>query len=276
MRNILKISTFLSFLILYAPAALLGQSIQLSYNLSSGKIYQLKSNTEQTISMDIMGQEMVINQQIEVFQDVEVKNIDNEGNHTLDYTYIRVRLNQNAMGMEVKYDSDNQSESDDPMVQQLSNAMKDVVGRSVKVVFNRLGHPISSDMDDFFPENVNVSGAESGMLSIYPDKEIQVGDSWEVEVDVDMAMDIKVGTTFTLNEIKGNDAIISFEGNVENIIDQETKAHIDGQINGKLIVDITSGWTKSATYNQHMTMDMEEDGVRMPMQLNSVTTMISD
>jgi hypothetical protein len=251
------------------------QAVNLEYKLSPGTIYQLKVNTDQSITMDLMGQDMIINQLIEVYQDVEVLDVDAEGTHVLEYTYKRIKLNQDAMGMEVAFDSDNIEETDDMVLKQLAITLGDVVGKSVKTTIGRLGNPIQSVLDEMFPENTNVSGAESGLLSVFPENPVTIGDSWVVDVEIDVTMGFKVKTTFTLSEINGNNAIIILKGTVESTIQEEKTINIEGDISGKLTVDIATGWTKSASYMQNMYMEMEEEGVRMPMKLNSVTEMTS-
>jgi hypothetical protein len=276
MKDYLKITMpLLITCLLIVQQAVSQSAVNLMYKLPQGKVYELKVNTDQTITMDLMGQDMVINQLIEVYQDVEVLQVDLDGNHTMGYTYNRVKLNQNAMGMEVVYDSDEEVETDDMMVQQLVAALGDVVGSTVTTTIGRLGNPVKSALDEYLPKGANVSGAESGLLSIFPEMPVSVGDTWEVEIEIDVTVGFKVKTTFTLSEINGNDAIILIEGLVENTIHEDSTMYIEGDIAGKLTVDIPTGWTKSASYRQNMYMEMEEEGVRMPMKFVSVTELSS-
>lgn len=265
----------IAVLLLFNSSATAQKSLDLSYNLKTGQEFSLTINTNQTIQMEMMGQTMLIKQDIDNYQDVVVKEVKADGQITLEYTYKRIKLHQDAMGMEITFDSDNMEEADNPMVQQVAASMNKVIGKAIQTTIDRFGNPLSNNISDVMPENSSVQGAETGMMTIFAGHPVQVGDSWEVETAVDMNSDMLIKSTYKLDEIKGKSARISFNGLVTGSEIGGNTAEVDGEITGIIELDIATGWTKSATIRQSMTMLMQEEGMSMPMTMSSVTELTS-
>ncbi len=251
------------------------KSIQLSYKLESGQQHELLIHTQQNIQMEMMGQEMEIVQDISTFQDVVVKEVDGDGNHTLQYTYTRIKLDQSAMGMDISFDSDTAEDDANPIVQQIAASMKQVIGKTIQITIDKLGNQLGNNISEVMTGETSVQGAETGMMTIFPEKKIKKGDTWEVDNPVEVNSDIVIRNTYTLNEIKDNQAHISFTGVVSGSKISGTDAKVEGAVEGTAVVDIATGWTQSASIQQNMTMVMEEQGVTMPMKMRSSTTFSS-
>jgi hypothetical protein len=275
LRIVLSHFQLIAFILLTSSSVMAQKSLDLSYNLKSGQEYSLTINTNQTIQMEMMGQTMLIKQNIDNYQDVVVKEVNADGHITLEYTYKRIKLHQDAMGMDITFDSDNMEEADNPMVQQVAASMNSVIGKTILTTIDRYGNPLSNNISDVMPENSSVQGAESGMMTIFAGHPVQVGDSWEVETAVDMNSDMLIKSTYKLDEIKGKSARISFNGLVTGSEIGGNTAKVDGEITGMIELDIATGWTRSATIRQSMTMLMQEEGMSMPMTMSSVTELTS-
>jgi len=251
------------------------KSLDLSYKMKPGQEFSIVTNTNQTIQMEMMGQSMLIKQNIDNYQDVVVKEVNADGHIILEYTYKRIKLNQDAMGMEITFDSDNMDESENPMVQQMAASMNKVIGKSVQTTIDRFGNPLSNNISEVMPENASVQGAETGMMTIFAGHPIKVGESWEVETLVEINSDMKIKSTYKLDEIKGESAKISFTGLVSGTEIGGNTAEVDGEITGIIELDIATGWTKSATIRQSMSMLMQEEDMSTPMTVSSVTELTS-
>jgi len=125
------------------------------------------------------------------------------------------------------------------------------------------------------PENASVQGAETGMMTIFAGHPLKVGESWEVETLVEINSDMKIKSTYKLDEIKGESAKISFTGLVSGTEIGGNTAEVDGEITGIIELDIATGWTKSATIRQSMSMLMQEEDMSTPMTVSSVTELTS-
>ncbi len=275
LRNVFLHLHLIVVILLISSTVTAQKSLDLSYNLKPGQQFSITTNTQQTIQMEMMGQTMLIKQNIDNFQDVVVKEVNADGHITLEYTYKRIKLNQDAMGMEITFDSDNMEEADNPMVQQMAASMNKVIGKSIQTTIDQFGNPLSNNISDVMPENSNVQGAETGMMTIFAGHPVKVGDSWEVETSVDINSDMLIKSTYKLDEIKGKTAKISFTGLVSGSEIDGNAAEVDGEMTGIIELDIATGWTKSATIRQSMTMLMEEEGMSTPMTVSSVTELTS-
>lgn len=275
LKNIFLHLHLIAVILLISSAVTAQKSLDLSYNLKSGQEYSLTINTNQTIQMEMMDQTMLIKQNIDNYQNVVIKEVSTDGHITLEYTYTRIKLNQDAMGMEITFDSDAIEEADNPMIKQVAESMEKVIGKSIQTTIDRYGNPLSNNISDVMPENSSVQGAETGMMTIFAGHPVKVGDSWEVETSVDINSDILIKSTYKLDEIKGQSASISFTGLVTGSEIGGNTAEVNGEINGIIELDIATGWTKSATIRQSMTMLMQEEGMSMPMTVSSVTELTS-
>ncbi|MDP3463261.1 MAG: DUF6263 family protein [Bacteroidales bacterium] len=272
----IKSTHLLAFLVLIIPGMIVAQKpVELSYKLKEGQQYSLSIKTNQTISMEMQGQTMVLKQNSEIFQDLLVKKVDENKNFTLDITYKKVKLNQNAMGMDISYDSEKPDESGNPMAKQVGEALNKIVGSTVTTEMDRFGNAIKNNISEVMAENQSVSGIETGMLNVYPDKKIKIGDTWEVSVKPDPQSDFVIVSVYKLDEMKGKNAQISFEGVITGTEMRGQKASIQGTMSGKTQVELATGWVISSSINQEMEMEMEQEGMKMPMKLSSFIEMNS-
>jgi len=245
------------------------KSISLRYKLSKNQLFEMNISTRQTISMTMGEQSINILQNVTLDQDAKVADVTENNSFVMDITYKRIQFNQNAMGMEITWDSDNQSENESsPMVQQIAAQLNKTIGKTIQVGIDNLGNATSNNKSDVLGET-NISGFETGMLVVFPENEVKVGDSWEVTVKPDPANDYSITSVYKLTAIKGKKALISFEGKVSGSEAGGSMAIINGSISGNSEVDIATGWLLKASVHQDMTMEMEQQGEQVPMKLSS-------
>jgi len=246
------------------------KSIQLRYNFNQGEKYKLEIKTTQNISMSVGGQTMVMKQNIILNQTSEILSGSNDENIELEFSYDRVRFDQSGLGMEIKWDSDQpESAQDNMMVQQIAAQFKKSLAEKVNSTIDKFGNPIQSTSSGGMG-NTNVSGVEMGMLVVFPEHNISVGQSWDVSTKPDPGSDFTINSTYTLTSVKGSKAFISYEGTLSGTEMDGEKAKLSGTISGKAEVNTKTGWLESATTMQNMEMEMEQQGQVIPMSLNSV------
>ena len=244
------------------------KSVLLRYNLKKDQTFLMKIKTNQNISMTMNDQDISIMQNVTLDQKATVTELTEAKSYVLDITYDRIQFNQNAMGMEITWDSDDKSENQSPMVQQIAGQLGTSIGKTIALEIDQNGNAISNNKTDVMGET-NISGFETGMLVVFPDHEIKAGDSWEVMVKPDPSSDYTITSVYTLDEIKGKSAYISFEGTVTGTEAAGNAAKIDGSISGKSVVEIATGWLKEASVHQNLTMDLSMQGQANPMKLSS-------
>lgn len=244
------------------------KTIMLKYKLHNAESFLMKIATKQTISMTMNGQSISIMQNVTLDQQATVTNISDTNTYVLDITYKRIQFSQNAMGMEINWDSDSKEENQNPMVQQIAGQLGSSIDKTISLEIDQYGNALHNNKTDVMGQT-NISGFETGMLVVFPEHEVKTGDHWEVSVQPDPKSDYTITSVYTLDEIKGKSAYISFEGKVSGTEAEGNAAKIDGTISGKTVVEIASGWLKEASIHQDLTMEMEQQGQQIPMKLNS-------
>lgn len=268
----MKVKTFV--LLLLFPVCLHAQkSVTLSYKLSKGQQYNLAIKNNQTISMDMMGQSMTLKQLSETVQEIIVVGIDEQENIKLDLTYRKMKLNQNAMGMEINYDSEKPEASNNPMVQQVTSTLNEIIGKTASLEIDRYGNAIRNNISEMLDNNQNFAGFETGMLNVYTEKPVSSGDTWIVTMKPDPQSDFLINLTYKLKELKGKTAIVSFDGTISGTEMRGQKAVLKGTMTGNSKVDVVTGWVMSSTISQAIEMEMEQEGMKIPMKMNSVIEM---
>ncbi len=245
-----------------------GKEIKLAYNLQQGQKYSLEIKNNQTISMTMSGQSMVLKQQMEMIQDVFVKQVNEQNHQQLDLTYSRIVFKQNAMGMEVSWDSQN-PDTTNALNQQIGQAMSKMIGTPTEIVIDEKGNPLSLNKAGNAAQSANLAGFESGMMVVYPAEVLKSGDKWSTKLQPDPKSDFVIESSYTLDEIKGKTAVISFNGTITGSQIMGEKAVISGTISGTSEVDIKTGWLLNAAVNQKLEMEMEQQGMSIPMQMSS-------
>lgn len=249
------------------------KDIDLSYKLDKGSRFKMEIITQQTISMEMMGQQMSIIQNSTLNQEILITE-KNETGYTFENTYQRIQFKQNAMGMEIFWDSD-QPETEDPIVKQIAASLQKTIGSVVTTNIDNQGLPLSTNRSEVLKEGNNITGFESGMMVVYAGKPVAIAESWEIELKPDPNSDFIINSTYTLDQVKGKVAHIQFEGIITGSQIMGQKAEIKGSIQGKTKVDIQTGWIIDATINQTIEMSMEQDGTTIPMKMSSFVEMSS-
>ncbi|MBZ0244129.1 MAG: hypothetical protein K8F24_12990, partial [Bacteroidales bacterium] len=248
----------------------------LKYDFSQGAKYKLEIKTTQNITMNMSGQSMVLKQNVILNQTAEILSIADDGSIEFEIAYDRIRFDQSAMGMEMSWDSDEpEATKDDMMAQQIAAQFQKVIGEKISSTIDQYGNPVANNSAEVMG-NSSVSGFEMGMLVVYPEHEVSVGDSWEVSTQPDPNSDFTVKSTYTLTDVKGSKAFISYDGTISGTEMNGTPAKLSGTITGKAEVNTKTGWLESATTMQNLEMEMEQQGQTVPMTLSSVVELKSE
>ncbi|MBK9290777.1 MAG: hypothetical protein IPM52_03995 [Bacteroidetes bacterium] len=264
----MKKSHLLLIVLMLPFVSLSAKDIRLSYKLQKGQQFTLQINNRQNISMSMMGQSMTLNQQANLTQVVSVAEKTDDG-YKLELKYDHIVFKQNAMGMELKYDSKN-PDPNNPMTAQLAENFKKSLENTITAVINERGMPVSNNAKDVVG-NTNLSGFESGLMVVYPDHSLKPGQSWDVQLKPDPASDFVINSTYKLESVKGNTAKISYSGTITGTEIMGASAKVNGTMSGNMEVNTTTGWLIKASINQNMEMEVEENGMKMPMSLSVFT-----
>ena len=215
-----------------------------SLKLPTGKTYEVTNKLETTSSTDVQGQTMESKANITSTYKIDVKN-KSGNNYNLSNTLTHIQMNMSMMGQDIAFDSDSSSD----MNGEFGSALKDYINQPKDIQIDNSGKIISADSTDTSATGIAKQlkfaqtgyGTQLAFLSL-PSKP-KVGSSWTETSNSD---GMKRSTNYTIKEINGNIASISFTGtdSVETTMEQQgmeisTKTH--GKVVGEEKVDLTSG-----------------------------------
>lgn len=232
----------------------------LRFNLEKGKTYDY----EMVMDMDqeVMGR----NNKIGVITAYVVNVTGDDGNiKTLDIEYKDFKMNMDMMGQQINIDASKRSEQGKPesgskdLLAVMSNAFSGILGKkfTMKVDYNgkiqsvegadafirsiidsikgdeqMKGMMMASLRDQFSAEKVKETFAP--MFSVYPNKEIKVGDKWESSY-VLSSQSVRCNTEYTVK---------SFEAD-KVIIDSKTKMEPEGAVQNPALGGVKLGGTQT-------------------------------
>lgn len=103
------------------------------------------------------------------------------------------------------------------------------------------------------------------LLLRYPDHEVGVGDSWKKNIMIKAGNKMSCDATYTLNEVRGDSAMISVEGKLSGKGESfGTEFSIDGNLKGSFTVDVATGWPLKTAIDQDFTLKI--GGRDLPMK----------
>jgi len=250
------------------------KSVLLKFNLQAGKNYeyQLSWRTDQEIS----GQASSIT--INATYQMNVINDDN-AIKTLKVTYASFDMLMNVMGMEIKASTADPKpvissiEKENDIEGIMSRLFGHIGGKSFTMKVDAGGEVVaisgfreivtgmvdSVNVADYIKQQMVVSLADqfneqetkdafTRVMTIYPNKDVKAGDSWTKSYASGGRTPAKHDITYTLKEIRDNQAVIHINSTLSTITDLSIK----GSEKGEMFVEIPSGLVTNGAINQEM------------------------
>jgi len=247
----------------------------LKFNLEKGKGYDYE------ILWDLDQQMMGHDNKISILGGYTINVTDEKENiRTLTAVYKNFKMYMNIMGVEINIDTDKPSEPMDEaeikanplgMMDRVFAGIKgkeftmkvDEEGKVLEVsgfdqIINGMTDSIAMDEDtkmqvrvslqDQFNEQA-VKDQFAQVFTIFPNKEIKVGDSWDKSFQMGGRMPAKYKTKYTVKEIEGDHVSLSAQTNIGS---GSTDMEIKGTQNGSLLVDSKTGLVINAEFDQDM------------------------
>jgi hypothetical protein len=251
----------------------------LKFNLEKGKGYDYEMVVDMDMKME--GQ----TSKVTVDGDYSMKIVDeNAGVKTVATTYNSVKMSMNVMGMNIEMDSNKPVEGDVDMKKNPMGAMNKImaglINKPFMVKVNEEGDvlevtgfdKIVSDMidslgleeqqkemakasmkDQFNDQSMKDNFAQ--MFTIFPNKEVKVGDSWKKTHSTVGKMGAVYNTTYTVKDIDGDHVTLRTDTKINS--DKEG-AEIDGTQTGNIIVDSKTGLMINSEFDQNFKMKTDK------------------
>ena len=112
--------------------------------------------------------------------------------------------------------------------------------------------------DQFNDQSIKDQFAQ--VFTIFPNKEIKVGDSWDKSYTTGGKMAAKFTTTYTAKEIEGDHITLATKTKISSDKDD---MEIDGTQTGNIIVDSKTGLMINAEFNQNMDVKTQGQSVEI-------------
>lgn len=247
----------------------------LKFNLEKGKTYDYEMIWD--MDQQMMGQDSKIN--ISGGYTIAVTD-DKDNVKTLKAVYKDFKMYMKMMGMEINIDTDKPgeplSEADikaNPLgmmsrmfagikgkeftmkvdgegkvlevsgFEQIVNGMVD----SIEVAEDIKMQMRASLKDQFNEQNIKDQFAQ--VFTIFPDKEVKVGDTWEKSWQMGGRMPAKYTTKYTVKDIEGDHVGLAAQTNIGSDTEE---MKIKGTQTGNLLVDSKTGLVLNAEFDQNM------------------------
>lgn len=274
----MKKFTFILFSIAFISTA--SSQTTGNINLSKGQKFSVDNKITAVTTQSLMGQSMESNAEITTKYSIEVKDIK-DNNYNLTNTFTKMKAKVSAMGNDMNFDSDRKED----MAGEYAASFKDIINNPKGVVIDRSGKVLNTNKTE-----TKTAGAQPDIMKMMLDQ--LLGDPQETGYGTDLAFvstpsKISVGynwtdssnkegiqksTTYTVKEIKGNEAVITIAG----ILNTDVKSQMQGMnilnrskgnLTGEEIVDVTTGVIKqkTTTLESQGTVSIESQKLEIPM-----------
>jgi hypothetical protein len=280
-------------------------SVSLKMNLEKNKVYRLSSSSEQTITQTINGNQQTTDSKTN--NTISIKMID----ATADFIIAEVRFdtiiyNTNSMGKTIIVSSVSEgniksAETADVMSYIMNRLSKnalyikmDFAGKVLEIVNSKMvsdvimkdtssitltgpiGSGVKSQIKNLTSDNTLKTMIE--MFTYYlPGKQVSTGDNWNVTIQTNSGgMALDVITSYHLDKVKGDDAIITAESDIKTAVNAEpivagsakiTYDDLKGINKSNMVIDTRTGLVVEDKAKTHIAGNLGINAPGMSMQI---------
>lgn len=258
-----------------------GESVSLKLHLQKGDTFASTVKMDQKINTAAMGMKMNIDQHIEVYQRLEVNEVNSDSSYTIslvtDRFYMKQSMPMMGVPINVEYDTD-KPEKAGAMGEAMGQYFEKMKGLSYDVVMDNHGKIIRNNMEEVYKKlgldsltkeggnNNSTGGNAEQYVSQLPDKPVKEGDSYVVELTQNSLVPIGTKSTYTVKEITAEKVLL--EVTSEFLPGTEVKGvkmEVKGSQTGTVEVDRKTGMTLRSEIKQKLDMTINANGMNMPM-----------
>jgi hypothetical protein len=297
--------TFLvvTILVSYCGGGNKGPTVEYQLNLEKGKTYKWEIITEQDISQSPMGRTMEMKQKIRMAMDFTVNEADASG-YDITITYTGIGYYQKSPMGEVDYDSDNPprviplmakgfagllNEGFDIKLDKMGNVLK---VKNVDLLFDRMVKKmelpdakrtqVMTQLKQQFGDK-SLLDSFKGVISIFPDKPVAVGDSWKRTLVMAGATPMVIHNRWKLTKRENGIAYIDVKSSIKPNPDAKPlqvgaltlNYSLRGDQAGEMELDEKTGWTLKAVLDQNVKGAIEMAGNTWPITIRSMIILSS-
>ncbi len=283
------------------------EKIQYQMQFKEGENYYLRFLTEQKISQTVIGRQQYTEQTIGLGCDLDVKNVEPNGNALVSYTYRWVKFIQTVAGSRVEYDSSDKGTPVPPMAQGFaalldeSFSLKTTPQGRVEEVMGLQG--LRENIERKIPEGpmkealkvgirqfINEEGIKEmtqSTVAIYPENPVGIGDSWKKTVVMTQGAAMTVENEYILKDRKNGVSFIDVNSNINSnpnagpvtMAGAKVSYDLSGKQKGRIELEESTGRIITSRINQDISgqIKVEIPGQQtqqtpIPVRINSIVT----
>ena len=242
------------------------KAIMLKYNLKNGDQYTSTMAMNQEIDMEVQGQSMVINQDMNFEFGYAVSDVTADS-FNLHTNISAIKMDQTVMGMDIKYDSKDTSTYNNATVgTKISDQMNKLIGQEIVSTTSNDGNVGTIDLGDLDSDNEVANNMKSSFSqAVYPNHKVKIGESWENDISTSGIAEMNMHLIYTLTKVTRKQAFIDVKGTIES---PDATANLKGTISGEMTVDRKTGWVSHSTFDQDFELQMEQQGMSFPASIS--------
>lgn len=268
--------------------------VTLELKLEKGQEFKMVSETDQDISMKVMGFKNDMHQAMSFYTKFDVLGEKGEG-YEMKVTYDRIKykIESGMMGSLIDYDSEGDGESsDNPMMAAMDDGFDVMVGKSFNIVMSRQGKVESvSGLDELMSAMQEKSGGAEAqtmsaddlekmmqnMIAIFPKTQVGVGDTWGSKTKLGGQYPMEMETDYKVEEIDANKVYLNVEAEITMDSEMELpdgvgSMNMGGEMEGSMEVDRKSGMVLSSNMTMDMKGNVKAGPIDTPIEIESTIT----
>lgn len=247
-------------------------AVRLELKLDKGKTYYERTMVDQRITNEVMGQQHTVHVVLGTIRELDVLDVDSQGNMRIRYTYNGLRFRMaNPMGS-VDYDSARHSSPPGG-----AEGFAALLGQSYTLRLSPTGKVLDVEGLDTLAETVrkklppgaNLSSPgdplspylneqalremTEGVLAVYPDKPVAQGDSWTETKLITHGLPMASESRWTLKELQGGVATVDSTATLKSDPDappmdaegMKAKIEMSGSQTGTIRIEQATGLIRS-------------------------------
>lgn len=284
------LTAFLSFTNFSIQAA---DKYNLRLNLEKGSSYEMAMDFSNIMDQEIMGTPVKISQIMQLLVLLEVEDVLDNGNYSVKYGYKSVKVDMDAMGQKMSFDSEKDENS--PLFASLGTLMDKYLimeltpkGKVENIegfdtfIGDIANNPQLQSSLEMFSSQEAFESSFSQSFGYFPIEDVEIGDLWEVGYEMPSVFGFEVKMDYELENVTDNTAnlltnsIFNSEGPIE-MNGVTVDLDLEGIQEGKMQIDMNDGMMQSSDMNQKLSFTLTTDNpqtggkMQIPMEFDLST-----
>ncbi len=268
------------------------EKVTLALDVQAGQTFKLVMSTEQDIKTKIMGMSNDAHQEMDFYVQYDVIGPKDEGTEMkVTFNRIKYKIESPIIGTLVDYDSESGEPAEgNPMATAMADGMAGMIGRSFNIVMSKQGEILNvtgteelygSVGNDIPPQyqGDNLGKTIQGMMTIFPEVQVGVGDTWGVESDLSGEFPLKMATTYKVEGIDATTVYLNIDSDISvkksRAESEQDSIKMEGTQGGIMEVDRLTGMVLKADLDQDITGEIEAGRMKAPIEISSRVTIDS-